>query len=436
MPTGRLRTDLWGDDVIGVIADDFTGATDVAVAFRSAGARTAIVFGQPAADAALPAADVVVVALKTRTTAPDVAVEQSLNTARRLLASGATQLYFKICSTFDSTPSGNIGPVADALVELHGGDLVAAVTPSSPRHDRRQLFGHLFVGAQLLSDSPMRHHPLTPMTESRIPEVLRRQTPHRVGLIDLRTVLGGADEVRKALEAARTRGERYAVVDAVTPADLDVIGEAVRDAPVIIGAAGLAAGVARARWRDAGDVAVGVGDLPTDASPASGRGVAVAGSCSARTLEQIEHMRRFARSYRIDAFASSEPSELARGALEWFDDVPPTEPALIYTSLPPAQLRAVQDALGADRASALLEDALSHVTRGLVERGVRRLVIAGGETSGAVVEALSIRSAVIGEEAAAGVPWVLSLDDRRIALLLKSGNFGEVDLLTTATSPA
>ncbi|WJL94947.1 four-carbon acid sugar kinase family protein [Microbacterium sp. ET2] len=422
--------------MIGVIADDFTGATDVAVAFRSEGARTAIVFGDPSPDVSLPSADVVVVALKTRTIPPDVAVEQSLRTARLLLADGATQLYFKICSTFDSTSRGNIGPVADALVELHGGNLTTVVAPSSPRHGRRQLFGHLFVGAELLSDSPMRHHPLTPMTDPRVPFLLQQQTRHRVGLIDLPTVMSGSEAVVRALAGARARGERYVVVDAVSVNDLDVIGEAVRNAPLMIGAAGLAAGVARALWRNTPPSLDEADTSATAASTATTRGVAIAGSCAARTLEQIEHMKRSTPSYRIDALTSGDPSELARRALAWFDSLSGTTSALIYTSLPSQQLRTVQNALGTERASMLLEGALSSVAIGLADRGVRRLVIAGGETSGAVVEALRIRSALIGSEAAAGVPWVHSLDERRIQLLLKSGNFGGIDLLTTATACA
>lgn len=413
--------------MIGVIADDFTGATDVAVAFRGAGLRTAIVFSV-SGDNAPPEADVVVVALKTRTSEPSHAVSQSMRAAQWLRGLGARQLYFKICSTFDSTARGNIGPVADALGALMNAR-TTVVVPSTPHHERRQAFGHLFVGMQLLSDSSMRHHPLTPMTDSYIPAVLQPQTAHAVGLIDIRTVGQGTTELARSIDSARANDERYVVVDALTDGDLDVIAECVIEAPLVVGAAGLAAAMGRMLARGRSVTMPPGTTLDGDSS----RTVALAGSCSARTLEQIEHFSQHSPSYRLDALAVPDAAQLARHALEWFDALLPESPALVFSSLPPDQLRAVQTELGADRASTILEQSLAEIARGLVDRGVRKLVVAGGESSGAVVEALGIHVALIGGEVAPGVAWVHNVGDPAVSLILKSGNFGEVDLLTSST---
>lgn len=415
--------------MIGAVADDFTGGTDVAVAFRRAGLRSVILFGMPAENLALPHADAVVVALKSRTIDPAEAVVQSLQAASWLQNHGARRLFFKFCSTFDSTPSGNIGPVADALVDLVG-STVTTVTPSSPQHDRRQFMGHLFVGDKLLSESPMRHHPLTPMTDSYIPGVLRCQTDRQVALLDHRTVQTGSDAIAGLLADARVTGDRYVVVDAVTEADLAAIGEALVDAPLVTGAAGIAAGLGAAIARR-GDV-IGTGGSAGSDPVGEVRSVALAGSCSARTLEQIGEMQRRRPSFRLDALATPDSQALAEGALTWFDNLPQADAALIYSSLPPEELRATQEVLGTERASIILETAMALIAQGLIERDIRRIVVAGGETSGAVVSALEVGVGVIGSEAAPGVPWIYTASKPQRALLLKSGNFGAPDFLTMA----
>lgn len=415
--------------MIGAIADDFTGGTDVAVAFRRAGLRTIVLFGVPASHLELPAADAVVIALKSRTIPAQEAVHQSLEAATWLRAHGATRLFFKFCSTFDSTPEGNIGPVADALADLVGAS-VTTVVPSSPGHDRRQFMGQLFVGAQLLSESHMRHHPLTPMADSSIPRVLRSQTQRQVGLLDHRTVQHGAEAVAQHLSDARLTGDRYVVVDAVTDADLAAIGEAVVDAPLVTGAAGLAGGLGAAVAKEEGILGTGraansdpVGNTPT---------VALAGSCSARTLDQIAEMQRSHPSYRLDARATPDAETLAEGALAWYDSLRSPGAALIYSSLPPERLRATQQELGVERASEILESAMARIAQGLIARDIRRIVVAGGETSGAVVSALEVSGGVLGAEAAPGVPWIYTTSNPRRALLLKSGNFGDRELLVRA----
>lgn len=414
--------------MIGAVADDFTGATDAAVAFRRAGLRTVVLFGQPSESVRTDGADVVVVGLKTRTIEPSKAVAQSLAAVDWLERHGARRFYFKYCSTFDSRPRGNIGPVADAMAERLGADVVPMV-PASPEHGRTQYLGYLFVGDVLLSDSPMRHHPLTPMTDSVIPRVLQQQTAQAVALVRHDQVRRGGSAVVDELDRMRDRGVRYAVIDAVETDDLATIGTAVADRILIGGGAGLAGGVAAALVSNSR----GANDAAPEISLSSAPAAALAGSCSARTLEQVGLMRASHVSYFLDAIAVPDPVELARQALGWYDTEQPDGAPLIYSSVPPEQLARVQAALGPGTASRILEDAAGLIARGLVERGVRRLVVAGGETSGAVVSALGVSGGEIGAEAAPGVPWIHSTEPE-LALLLKSGNFGEPDLLVRAVT--
>jgi uncharacterized protein YgbK (DUF1537 family) len=419
--------------VIGAIADDFTGATDVAIAFRRAGLRTVVVFHIDD-DTELPDNDVAVVALKSRTIAAADAVEQSLHALNWLRARGATQIFFKYCSTFDSRPDGNIGPVADALSAALGTQRTVFV-PASPQHLRTQYMGHLFVDRVLLSDSAMKHHPLTPMTRSYLPAVLGAQTVHDVGLIDLRDVRQGPQRITALLEGAQRIGQPYLLVDALDGDDLRLIGEACVDEELVTGSAGLAGGLGAAHAarlvRPSGD-----GHTDTAARGCSKAGVVLAGSCSARTLEQVDYMKSAGHPWwRLDALRNPDAEFLAKDALEWFDRQEIGLSPVVYSSLPPGDLRRIQHSLGTENASMILETAMGLIARGLAERGITRLVVAGGETSGAVVTALGVRGGVIGEEASPGVPWI-HVTDQRLDLLLKSGNFGDVQLLARAAGTA
>ncbi|MEV0997005.1 3-oxo-tetronate kinase [Nonomuraea sp. NPDC050202] len=409
--------------MIGAIADDFTGATDVAVALRRRGIRTLLYFGLPRQGAEAPEHDAVVIALKTRTVHKADAVARSLRALRWLRAHGAAeQVYFKYCSTFDSTPDGNIGPVLDALADAMEAPIVP-MTPSSPEHGRTQYNGYLFVGDVLLGESHMRHHPLTPMTDSYLPRLLEAQSAYRSGVVTLPHVRGQGIERR--LAELREQGVRYAFVDALEDDDLMTAGRALAGAPLVAGAAGLAGGLAAAR--------AGAGHGQAPAPEPSGPAAVLAGSCSARTLQQVHAMIEAGRpAYRLDALADQDADSLARGALAWYDSLrQDTGAPLIYSSLEPAKLRRVQEALGVERSAAILETAIGRIARGLVERGVTRLITAGGETSGAVVSALGVPGGVIGAEAARGVPWIFTPSGP--ALLLKSGNFGDPDLLLRAS---
>ncbi|WP_417563504.1 four-carbon acid sugar kinase family protein [Microbacterium sp.] len=439
--------------MIGAIADDLTGATDVAAAFRSAGLRVALFFGGVDAAASMSGLDAVVVGLKTRTAPVADAVAQSVAAARALTALGCTQLYVKYCSTFDSQPTGNIGPIVDAIVAEVGSTTAAGTAaiiaaagtdprlepnargadagtvvfaPTTPAQGRTVYQGHLFVGDVLLSDSPMRDHPLTPMTDANLLRLLRPQTTHGVGLADHAAVRAGADAVARRLADLRAQGADYVVVDALDGHDLDTVARAVRDARVVTGAAGLAAALGRAR--------AAASFLPaddTDARLAShGTAAVLAGSCSARTREQIA--RWHGPALLLDPIALPDGDALAHDALAWYQRARVDGVPLIFSSAEPAGLRRVQDALGADRAAEIVERALGLIAVGLVRHGVDRLVVAGGETSGAVVHALGVTGGLVGAEAAPGVPWIFADAPAPVALLLKSGNYGDPDLLVRA----
>lgn len=410
--------------MIGVIADDFTGGTDVAAAFRRAGLQTAIVFGEPG-EGAIGGTDVVVVALKSRSMRADHAVRSSLNAAGWLQSCGAEQLYFKYCSTFDSTPDGNIGPVADALAD-HVGARLSVVVPASPSHGRTQYLGHLFVHEELLSESSMQHHPLTPMTNSRIAEVLSLQTRRSLALVPLPLVRQGPVALRRELRRLEECGTRYAVVDATEPADLAAIAAAAVTDSLLTGAAGLAHAFALVRG-SRGSPAMDAGT-----SPPGGPAAILSGSCSGRTLAQIASWSRDAPSFLVSAETSQDPQELAQRALCFYDALPPGTTPLFYSSLPPEKLRTAQNSLGVDAAARLVESTLGLIARGLVARGIRRLVVAGGETSGAVLQALEIRGARVGLEAAPGVPWIHTDGEDSLSLLLKSGNFGDDDFFSSS----
>ncbi|ARX81093.1 hypothetical protein SMD44_00491 [Streptomyces alboflavus] len=384
--------------MLGVIADDVTGASDVALALRASGLRTVLYFGVPDADVApTDGCEAVVVALKSRMAPPPYAVAESLGALRRLREHGVRQVYFKFCSTFDSTADGNIGPVLDALADALDAPAVL-LTPSSPEHGRTQYEGQLFVNGVPLAESPMRHHPVTPMTDSSLPRLLRAQTDRPVELVRWGTVRAGADAVRAAVAEAAARGVRYLLADALDVDDLRALGHAAADAALTAGAAGLAGGLAHA-------APGGALDTYEEKDPLAAWPAAVlSGSCSARTLQQLDVLRAQGRPvYRLDPVAEPDPAALAGRALDWYDALPPGSPAgapVIHSSVGPGELHAVQRALGAERAAAVLEEATGRIAAGLVARGVRRVVAAGGETSGSVVAALGITGAWIGRAAA------------------------------------
>ncbi|WP_238005673.1 3-oxo-tetronate kinase [Dactylosporangium sp. AC04546] len=411
--------------VLGCIADDYTGATDVAAALRRIGLRTVLRFGAPGPQETVPPCDAVVVALKTRTIPAADAVAESLAVHDWLAARGARRIYFKYCSTFDSTDEGNIGPVTDALLDAGHGRL-ALVCPASPEHGRTTYQGHLFVGDTLLSGSPMRHHPLTPMTESNLATLMGRQSPHAVGLLPLDVVRAGVEPVRDRLTALAGRGVRHVIVDATCDSDLDTVAAAGHRRALLTGGAGLA----RALGAVTGP-ATPAAERVEHAELPEGPGIVLAGSCSAATLAQVDQARAVFASHQLDPAATPDPDQLLATALGWLGDNLRHGPVLIYSSAPAAQRQAGIAAMGPQTAD-VLEATLGALARAAVSAGVRRIAVAGGETSGAVVSALGVTSVVIAAEEDHGVPWCHTTDRPTIALLLKSGNFGAPDLLVRA----
>ncbi len=402
---------------IGVIADDFTGATDIAGLLKRVGYRVIQIIGVPEDDGDYPSADAVVVALKSRTAPVGDAVSESLAALDWFERRGVRQVIFKYCSTFDSTADGNIGPVADALLEKTGEE-IAIICPAFPENGRTIYNGHLFVGDVLLENSSMRDHPLTPMRRSDLAGLMQAQSRHSTGLVPFRVVERGAEAVRQALSDLQRSGHRYAVVDAIRDADLLTIGSPLRDARLMTGGSGIALGLGR------GDVAAADPARSAEGSSISGRDLVLSGSCSERTREQVAHFRKSYPALQLDPLAlASEPGGAQR-ALEWIADQPSDGPVLVYSTEDPAGVRAAQDALGVAAAGKIVEDALAAIAVGATGAGVGRLIAAGGETSGAIVKALGVTWLEIGTEIAPGVPWTRPGGETPIHLALKSGNFG------------
>jgi uncharacterized protein YgbK (DUF1537 family) len=415
--------------LLGCIADDFTGATDLAGMLVRAGMRTVQTIGVPAAPPG--GVDAIVVALKSRTIPAREAVDQSLAALRWLREAGCARFYFKYCSTFDSTDEGNIGPVADALLSALDAPFTVAC-PAFPENGRTIFNGHLFVGEILLSESGMRHHPLTPMTDPNLVRVLQRQTRRRVGLVGHAAVAAGPERIRARFDELRREGVAIAIVDATSNADLLRLGTACADLPLVTAGSGVALGLVPA-YRAAGLFAP---SGPADAlPPARGLRAIVAGSCSVATRAQVEAaVAAGTPALRLDPVRLAEDRAAVSAALAWAQPLLARGPVLLYATAAPEEVRAAQEKLGRERAGAVVEDALAAIARGLVDLGVGALVVAGGETSGAVVNALGVRALRIGPEIAPGVPWTAALSGPPLALALKSGNFGGPAFFTEAWS--
>ena len=395
---------------LAAIADDLTGATDLALTLARAGMNVKQLVGVPADPAVLAGADAVVVSLKSRTIPAEEAVAQSRAAAQALLAAGAQQLFFKYCSTFDSTDAGNIGPVINALLDLVGEDRTLAC-PAFPTNGRTLYKGHLFVGDQLLSDSPMKDHPLTPMRDANLVRVLQKQTDRAVRLVELRSVRGGM------LGEALAGAAGIAIVDAVEDSDLLAIGRAASGMRLITGGSGVAMGLP-ANWKIEPVAMIARRDAPV------GRAVILAGSCSAATRRQIDLALGTGFSgLQLDPVEIAEGRQTVSQAIE-FAAASSSVP-VIYASATPEAVSRSQSVLGREQAGSVVEQFLSQLAPMLVERDFGRLIIAGGETSGAVVEGLGLDSLDIGPEIDPGVPWMYShAAGTPIAIALKSGNFG------------
>ncbi|APX12198.1 3-oxo-tetronate kinase [Tateyamaria omphalii] len=403
---------------LGCIGDDFTGSSDLANTLAKEGMRVTQYTGVPVADAD-PSVQAGVVALKSRSIDPGAAVAKSLEALEWLKAQGCTQFFFKYCSTFDSTPRGNIGPVADALAEALDAYQVI-VCPAFPGTGRSVYQGHLFVNDVLLSESGMQNHPLTPMTDPDLRRWLALQSKHDVGHVDAASVFAGADALRAALQAEHAAGKRHIVVDAIRDADLRAIGAAAAELPLITGGSGAALGLPA-------NFGCAPGGVPWTGQ--AGRAVALSGSCSIATRAQVAcHAARHpAREVVAEDVIEGRltASDAAAWALSQDDGVP-----LLYSSADPDVVREAQDRFGREASASALEDFFAAVARTVRDGGATRIITAGGETSGAVVEGLSLDTLDIGPEIDPGVPALRAGPDLVVAL--KSGNFGAEDFFEKA----
>jgi uncharacterized protein YgbK (DUF1537 family) len=419
--------------VLGCIADDFTGATDLANNLVRSGMRVVQAMGVPKQPLEADA-DAVVVALKSRTVPVAEAIEQSLAALRWLQAQGAQQIYFKYCSTFDSTAQGNIGPVTEALMDALAGQPGAdfsIATPAFPDNGRTVFKGHLFVGDGLLNESGMQNHPLTPMTDANLVRVLQSQCQRKVGLIDYKVVAQGEAAIRTRMVDLRAQGVSIAVVDAISNDDLHRLGPALKDLALVTAGSGVAIGLPA-------NFGIAPSNTASALPPPTGFQAVVSGSCSLATNRQVQAF--IAAGYpalAIDPLKLLGDNSLAvADALNWSQPLLGKRPVLIYSSASPESVKAVQAQLGVQAAGDLVEHTLAAIARGLVECGVRQLVVAGGETSGTCVQALGITQMKIGPQIDPGVPWCHAfcdaVSDGGLHLTLKSGNFGTDDFFAKA----
>ena len=411
---------------LGCLADDFTGATDLANNLVRSGMRTVQSIGVPTSPIDSQT-DAIVIALKSRTIPAQEAIDQSLAALHWLRAQGAPQIYFKYCSTFDSTAAGNIGPVIQALMRALDTDFTIA-TPAFPENRRSVFQGHLFVGDRLLSESGMENHPLTPMTDSDLVRVLQSQCTDPVGLINYACVSQGSDAIDAQIQALRSESTRIAIVDAISNQDLIEIGRAVRSLPLVTGGSGIALGLPQNFSLPAAHNAQ---TLP----PAQGSRAIIAGSCSQATQQQVAHFLATGKpSLRLDPLnLVQDRTEISR-AIDWSNAHAGQDPILIYSTATPDQVKSAQAQIGIAEAGHLIEQALGAIAQGLIAQGIRQLVIAGGETSGACVQALGITRLRIGPQIDPGVPWCFASASNGLRtdlhIALKSGNFGAPDFFT------
>lgn len=415
-----------GAPVLGCIADDFTGATDLANNLVRAGMRVVQSIGVPTGE--VRDADAVVIALKSRTIPAGEAVAQSLAALAWLRSAGCRQFYFKVCSTFDSTAEGNIGPVAEALQQALGSG-ICCVTPAFPENARTVFMGHLFVGQVLLNESSMRNHPLTPMRDANLVRVMQAQSRGKVELLPHAVVRQGADAIRGRLAELEAAGAKFAIVDAIHNDDLLALGRALRDAPLMVAGSGVAIGLPQNHGLQASAQAAA---LPA----ASGAKAVISGSCSEATNRQVaEFVQAGGAALALDPLRIAAGRDVVGEALAWAAERLGERPVLVYSSASPDVVRSVQAQLGAADAGSMVEHALAGIARGLVQRGVRQLVVAGGETSGATVQALGISQMRIGPQIDPGVPWCharAQACEADVHVALKSGNFGTPDFFTKA----
>ncbi|WED24024.1 four-carbon acid sugar kinase family protein [Vibrio sp. JC009] len=412
--------------LLGVIADDFTGATDIAGFLVANGMRTIQLNGVPEGNIEVDA-DAVVISLKSRSCPVDEAVGSSLSALNWLKSHGCQQYYFKYCSTFDSTAEGNIGPVTDALLNALD-EKFTIVCPALPVNGRTVFNGHLFVLGELLSDSGMRNHPVTPMLDSSLMRLMDAQSEGSTGLVNYQAIEEGPESVIQAFENQKNAGKRYAVVDAFNASHLDTLGKAAESLKLVTGGSGLAAGIAKNWMSQLSDQTEALeAGRPTKANT-----VLLSGSCSVRTNEQVAAYSTKAPNIALDVKSCIEKDDYVSNITEWvMNNLDGEFAPLVYATAEPEVLKQIQKTYGVDASSKAVEGFFSQLTHQLYEKGISNFIVAGGETSGVVTQSLAVKGFHIGPQIAPGVPWVKAIDSS-LSLALKSGNFGEVDFFSKA----
>lgn len=414
---------------LGCIADDFTGATDLASMLARSGVNVSLRIGVPLSTPE-NTAEIEVIALKTRSISASKAIEESLSALKWLKEAGAKKYFFKYCSTFDSTREGNIGPVSEALMnELKVDQTIYC--PAFPENGRSIYMGNLFVGQKLLSESSMKDHPLTPMNDSNLMRLLSAQVSRRVGLADRIVVNSGVNSLKEKLISLKENDVPHVIVDAVADTDLDTIASACQDMDFITGGSALAMPLAEF-YKASGKISANDNSFMN--KKLNTGSIILSGSCSEMTIIQVKNfIQRGAAAFQLDPIDLAENG--VKKVLDWLSSQDFTKNIIIYATSDPDTVKKVQAELGVDMAGKIVEQGLSECAIAARELGIKNFIIAGGETSGAITKALNVRQLDIGIEIAPGVPWTFSgKRNNQIALSLKSGNFGSEEFFTEALS--
>ena len=412
---------------LGCIADDFTGATDLASMLARSGVNVSLRIGVPLSTPK-NTAEIEVIALKTRSISASKAIEESLSALKWLKEAGAKKYFFKYCSTFDSTAEGNIGPVSEALMnELKVDQTIYC--PAFPENGRSIYMGNLFVGQKLLSESSMKDHPLTPMNDSNLMRLLSAQVSRRVGLADRIVVNSGVNSLKEKLISLKENDVPHVIVDAVADTDLDTIASACQDMDFITGGSALAMPLAEF-YKASGKISANDNSFMN--KKLNTGSIILSGSCSEMTIIQVKNfIQRGAAAFQLDPIDLAENG--VKKVLDWLSSQDFTKNTIIYATSDPDTVKKVQAELGVDMAGKIVEQGLSECAIAARELGIKNFIIAGGETSGAITKALNVRQLDIGIEIAPGVPWTFSgKRNNQIALSLKSGNFGSEEFFTEA----
>lgn len=403
--------------MLGVIADDFTGASDIASFLVENGLSAVQMNGVPT-QPLQGQVEAIVISLKSRSNPVEQAIEQSLQALNWLQQNGCTQFYFKYCSTFDSTEKGNIGPVTDALLQALGSDFTV-ITPALPVNGRTIFNGYLFVGEQLLNESGMKNHPITPMKDANLMRLMDAQAQGKTGLVPYSDVIQGADHVKARFADLKAQGYRYAVVDAVDNSQLAVLAEAIAKFKLVTGGSGLAAYMAaRLSGGQKGNHAF---------VPTQGKTVVMSGSCSLMTNKQVAYYKNHAPSYFLEAEQAINNPHYAEELYQWvIANSTALLAPMVYATVAAEQLHEIQTKFGAEKASHAIEQTFAKLAEKLKATGFTNFITAGGETSSIVVQQLGFSGFYIGKQIAPGVPWLKAVEEP-IYLALKSGNFGRED---------